>query len=46
MLVYAQETLKYLATLWDGKVMLKTVVDGLRKLIVCDENKKISMTGA
>ncbi|PKM93733.1 MAG: stage V sporulation protein R [Firmicutes bacterium HGW-Firmicutes-1] len=42
---YANETLKYLTTLWGGKVMLKTVFDKVEKLMICDENKKISITG-
>nr|WP_198543910.1 SpoVR family protein [Petroclostridium xylanilyticum] len=45
-LTYAYETLKYLSILWGGKVMLRTVIDRVRKLIVCDENKRISMNGA
>ncbi len=40
---YAYETLKHLATLWGGQVLLRTVVDNVRKLIVCDRNKKVSM---
>lgn len=40
---YANETLKHLVDLWDGRVMLETRLDEKRKLIVCDEQKKISM---
>ncbi|PAB58498.1 SpoVR family protein [Anaeromicrobium sediminis] len=42
-LKYAYETLRYTATLWGGKVELKTTVDNVKKRIVCDENKKISL---
>jgi len=45
-LTYAYATLKYLAELWKAKILLRTVVDNVRKLIICDENKKISMNGA
>jgi len=44
-LTYAYATLKYLAELWKAKVLLRTVIDNVRKLIICDENKKISMNG-
>jgi stage V sporulation protein R len=44
-LTYAYETLKYLSTLWGGKILLRTVIDKVRKLIVCEENKRISMNG-
>lgn len=40
---YANETLKYISTLWGGKVILKTVFDNVEKLIICDENKKITV---
>lgn len=40
---YANETLKYLTTLWGGKVMLKTVLDNQKKIMICDENKKIAV---
>jgi len=43
---YASETMKHLVDLWDGKVMLVTFLDGNRKLIMCDEQKKIVMTNA
>ncbi len=42
-LTYAYETLKYIAELWGRKVLLSTVIDNVRKLIICDENKRISM---
>lgn len=41
---YAYETLKYLAELWEGRVMLVTVIDGKKRMIVCDEHKRISLT--
>lgn len=40
---YAYETIKHLVDLWDGKVMLETYVDEKRKIIICDEQKRISM---
>lgn len=44
-LTYAYETLKHIVDLWGGRVILKTVIDGKKKQIACDEQKKISMTG-
>ncbi|URZ05311.1 SpoVR family protein [Clostridium felsineum] len=38
---YAEETLKYVANLWRGKVTLKTIIADKEYKIVCDENKKI-----
>ncbi len=40
---YAYETIKHIIDLWDGKVMLATFIDGKRRIIVCDERKKITM---
>lgn len=42
-LTYANATLKHLVDLWDGPVMLHTVLDGKRKAILCDADKKITM---
>lgn len=42
-LSYAFETLKYLSTLWGGKVSLETVVDNAETLITCNEEKKITI---
>lgn len=44
-LTYTYETLKYLVDLWDGKVILKTVIDGKKKQIICDEQKRVSLVG-
>lgn len=44
-LSYAYETLKHIVDLWDGPVMLDTAVDDKRKIITCDTQKRISMTG-
>ncbi len=44
-LKYAQETLRYISTLWGGKVLLRTVLDNVKKLIICDEDKRITMNG-
>lgn len=41
---YAYETLKHLEDLWEGKVMLSTVIEGRKKIITCDEHKRISCT--
>lgn len=43
-LSYAYETLKYISTLWGTKVVLRTIVNKVKKLIVCSKDKKISMT--
>lgn len=43
---YAYETLKHIVDLWDGKVMLITFLDGKRKILTCDEQKKINMVNA
>jgi stage V sporulation protein R len=40
---YAYETMKYLVNLWDGRIMLDTALESKRKIIICDEQKKISM---
>lgn len=40
-MLYAKETLKHLADLWDGKVMLNTQLDNKKITILCDEQKKI-----
>lgn len=40
---YAYETLKKIVDLWDGKVMLDTMIDNKKRIIVCDEQKKITM---
>jgi stage V sporulation protein R len=40
---YAYETLKYFAELWEGRVMLSTVVEDKKRVIVCDEHKRISL---
>lgn len=42
-LTYAYETLKYVATLWGGKVELRTTINSGRKVITCTEDKKVSM---
>lgn len=40
---YAYETIKHVVDLWDGKVMLATMLDEKRKVIVCDEQKKVTL---
>ncbi|MDF2613573.1 MAG: SpoVR family protein [Clostridia bacterium] len=40
-LSYATETLKYIQTLWGGKVILKTTLSQVPRQIVCNENKKV-----
>lgn len=42
-LAYAYETLKHIVDLWDGKVILATKLENKRKLIICDEQKKIAL---
>lgn len=41
---YAYETLKHVVDLWDGKVALITNLDGKRKMITCDETKKVTLS--
>ncbi len=43
-LSFAFETLKYIATLWGGKVFLRTVINNIEKIILCDEDKSVSIT--
>lgn len=40
-LSYATETLKYIQTLWGGKVILRTTLSQIPRQIVCNENKKV-----
>jgi stage V sporulation protein R len=42
---YAYETLRHCQELWGGKVVLITVLDGIKKMITCEEDKKITMNG-
>lgn len=41
---YAEKTLKYIFDLWGHKVVLRTLVDNKRTLLICDENRRISRT--
>lgn len=41
---HAYETMKHLVDLWEGKIMVSTMMDGKMKTIMCDEQKKISIT--
>ena len=41
---YAYETMKQISNIWDGKVVLSTLLDNKRKVITCDEQKKITLT--
>ena len=40
-LSYATETLKYIQTLWGGKVILKTTLSQIPRQMICSENKKV-----
>lgn len=42
-LTYAYETLKHTVDIWGGRVILSTQIEGAKKLIICDEQKKITM---
>lgn len=42
-LSYASETLKHLQSLWEGKVILRTVLNDIERCIVCDEAGKVSV---
>ncbi len=44
-LSYAYETLKHIVDLWNGKVLLLTQLEGKKKNIACDEQKRISLYG-
>lgn len=41
---YARETLKHIVDIWGHKVVLKTLLEGKVKEILCDESKNISLT--
>ncbi|SHE60244.1 stage V sporulation protein R [Caldanaerobius fijiensis DSM 17918] len=41
---YACETLKHIVDIWGHKVVLKTLLEGKVKEILCDESKNISLT--
>ena len=43
---YAEETLKHMADLWEGRIMLNTVVEDRKRTILCDEQKKIVLINA
>lgn len=43
---YANETIKHLVDLWEGKIMISTYIDNSRKVIICDERKKVTMVNA
>jgi stage V sporulation protein R len=38
---YANETLRHMVDLWEGRIVLNTFVDGKKKSVICDEQKKI-----
>lgn len=42
-LSYATETLKYIQTLWGGKVELYTSLSEISRRIICNTNKKVSI---
>ena len=37
---YAIETLKHFVDLWEGRVILNTVVEGRKRSVICDDQKK------
>ncbi|TYQ16440.1 UNVERIFIED_CONTAM: stage V sporulation protein R [Acetivibrio alkalicellulosi] len=43
-LSFAYETIKHITDLWEGKIMLVTKIDNKRKLITCDEQKRVTLT--
>lgn len=43
-LSYAYETLKHIVDIWEGSVLLTTFLEGKRKVIMCDEKKRITLT--
>ncbi|PHV71825.1 stage V sporulation protein R [Sporanaerobium hydrogeniformans] len=42
-LAYTTETLKYIQTLWGGKVILKTHLAKISRKIICSEDKKVTI---
>ncbi len=42
-LTYATETLKYIQTLWGGKVILYTTLSNIQRKIICNTSKKVSI---
>lgn len=40
---YATETLKYIQTLWGGRVILLTSLSGIQRRIICSIHKKVSI---
>ena len=44
-LEHAYETLKHVVDLWGHKVLLRTRIQNTPKIIVCDENKQITIKG-
>ena len=40
---YATETLKYIQTLWGGRVVLLTTLSGIERRIICSIHKKVSI---
>ncbi len=41
---HAYETMKHLVDIWEGKILLTTYLEDRRKILICDENKKLSVT--
>ncbi|CUH97598.1 hypothetical protein P22_3729 [Propionispora sp. 2/2-37] len=42
-IAYARETIKYVVDLWGGKVSLRTRLNGKAKMLVCTEDKVVSL---
>lgn len=40
---YSSETLKYIQSLWGGKVILKTVLNNIERCLTCNEDGKVSV---
>lgn len=43
---YANETLKHLHDLWGGKIMLMTYIEKSKRIVVCDDRKRITLINA
>lgn len=43
---HANETLKHLSDLWNGRIMLSTMIEDKRKIILCDDTGKITTVNA
>jgi stage V sporulation protein R len=43
---YANETMKHVHDLWGGKIMLTTHIEKSRRILVCDDKKRITLVNS